>query len=160
MLLTQCIRNECQLRPGGCFCRDADIGNIHRHGQDFAQYSNKTSAPRGETKLIIDAPDSSEVAEPDPALIKMIANAHQWWEDLVAHRYSTMRALSEAYSKNERYVARVLQLAFLAPEIVDAIVAGTQPIEMTAQQLITLPDLPPSWTGQNFPIFGLVRLIT
>ena len=113
-----------------------------------------------ETKLIIDAPDSSEVAEPDPALIKMIANAHQWWEDLVAHRYSTMRALSEAYSKNERYVARVLQLAFLAPEIVDAIVAGTQPIEMTAQRLITLPDLPPSWTGQNFPIFGLVRLIT
>ena len=103
-----------------------------------------------ETKLIIDAPDSSEVAEPDPALIKMIANAHQWWEDLVAHRYSTMRALSEAYSKNERYVARVLQLAFLAPEIVDAIVAGTQPIEMTAQRLITLPDLPPSWTGQNF----------
>ena len=99
---------------------------------------------------MIDAPgESSETGEPDPTLIKMIANAHQWWEDLIAHRFPTMRALSQAYDKDERYVARVLQLAFLAPAIVNAIVNGTQHVEMTAQRLIKLTELPPRWTEQR-----------
>jgi len=48
-----------------------------------------------ETKLIIDAPgERSKAAEPDPALVKMIGKRSPWWEDLVAHRYSTIRALA------------------------------------------------------------------
>ena len=108
-----------------------------------------------ETKLITDAPDNGgQFTEPDPALVKMIANAHQWWEDLMAPRFPTMRALASAYGKDERYVARVLQLAFLAPTTVDAIVAGNQPIEMTAQGLITMPDLSPSWGRQKDLLLG------
>ncbi len=103
-----------------------------------------------ETRLVVDAAgNGSEAAEPDPALIKMIANAHHWWEDLIAHRFPTMRALARTYGKDERYVARVLQLAFLAPTTIEAIMAGTQPIVMTAQGLITLANLPPSWTEQD-----------
>jgi DNA invertase Pin-like site-specific DNA recombinase len=45
-----------------------------------------------EMKLILDAPGGEKPREPDPALIKMIANAHQWWADLVAQRFPTMRA--------------------------------------------------------------------
>jgi hypothetical protein len=94
-------------------------------------------------------PGGEQPGEPDPALIKMIANAHQWWEDLVAGRFPTMRALAKAYDKDERYVARVLQLAFLKPAIVDAILAGSHPVEMTAQELITLPEVPPTWRSQE-----------
>jgi site-specific DNA recombinase len=101
-----------------------------------------------ETKLILDAPGSEKPGVPDPALIKMIANAHQWWEDLVSGRFRTVRTLAQAYDKDERYVARVLQLAFLKPAIVDAIFAGSHPVEMTAQDLITLPAVPPSWVSQ------------
>lgn len=101
-----------------------------------------------ETKLILDAPGGERPGEPDPALVNMIANANQWWDDLVTHRFPTLRALAQAYDKDERYVARVLQLAFLAPVLVDAILAGRHPVEMTAQQLITLPDLPPIWKDQ------------
>ena len=80
--------------------------------------------------------------------MKLVAHAHQWWEDLVDHRFPTMRALAQAYGKDERYVARVLPLAFLAPAIVEAIVAGTQPAELTAQQLMTRGDLPDRWNEQ------------
>ncbi len=126
--------------PGGSRVRDAVSVNIPM----------KLRRRGVETKLIVNAPgESSEAAEPDPALVKMIANAHQWWEDLVAHRYSTIRALAEAYGKNERYVARVMQLAFLAPAIVEEIVIGAQLAVMTAQRLITLSDLPPRWIEQN-----------
>ena len=44
-------------------------------------------------------------------------------------------------------VARVLQLAFLAPPIIDAVVTGQQPIELTSQRLMTLRDMPHSWTS-------------
>jgi hypothetical protein len=62
--------------------------------------------------------------------------------------YPTTRALAKAYGKDERYVARVIPFAFLASPIVDEIVSGRQPIELTAQRLMTLSDLPHSWKTQ------------
>jgi DNA invertase Pin-like site-specific DNA recombinase len=107
-----------------------------------------------ETKLVLDGPGGEKPGEPDPALVKMIANAHQWWEDLVSGRFPTMRALAQAYNKDERYVARVIPLAFLAPAIVDTILTGRHPIEMTAQELITLQEVPAAWASQVSLLIG------
>jgi hypothetical protein len=38
---------------------------------------------------------------------------------------------------------------FLAPDIVEAIVAGHQPAELTVTRLIRLEDLPLSWAEQR-----------
>jgi len=101
-----------------------------------------------ETKLIISAPGEDQRSRPpDPVLVKLISNAHRWWADLVTGRYQTTRALAQAYGTDERYVARVLQLAFLAPPIIDAVVTGQQPIELTAQRLMTLRGMPHSWNS-------------
>jgi len=40
-------------------------------------------------------------------------------------------------------------LAFLAPDIVEAILDGTQPVDLTAETLSRLPDLPVSWADQR-----------
>jgi hypothetical protein len=102
-----------------------------------------------ETKLIINAPgEAQKPSAPDPTLIKLLANAHKWWDDLTNGRFPTTRALAQAYGKDERYVARVLPLAFLAPSIVDAIATGGQPIELTTQRFVTLHDLPHDWNRQ------------
>ena len=46
-------------------------------------------------RLILDVlGNSGETPKPDTALIKMIANAHQWWEDLITHRFPTIRSLA------------------------------------------------------------------
>jgi DNA invertase Pin-like site-specific DNA recombinase len=115
-----------------------------------------------ETKLIISAPDERHNSrKPDPVLVKLIANAHRWWGDLVTGRYPTTRALAQAYGTDERYVARVLQLAFLAPSIVNAIVVEQQPIELTAQRLMTLRNLPHNWnTQQNLALLNFDPLPT
>jgi site-specific DNA recombinase len=42
-----------------------------------------------------------------------------------------------------------LPLACLAPTIVEAILAGRHPVDLTAQDLITLPDLPIEWSAQK-----------
>jgi site-specific DNA recombinase len=49
----------------------------------------------------------------------------------------------------DRYVRRVMRLAFLAPEIVEAIAAGSQPPELTAEALAERIDLPLLWTAQE-----------
>ena len=46
-------------------------------------------------------------------------------------------------------VSRILPLAFLAPDIVRAILAGDQPVTLTAERLKRLPSLPLDWRAQR-----------
>ena len=46
-------------------------------------------------------------------------------------------------------VSRQLSLAFLAPRIVSAILAGRQPVDLTAKTLKRLPVLPLDWNQQS-----------
>jgi hypothetical protein len=43
----------------------------------------------------------------------------------------------------------MLQLAFLAPKIIEAIAAGSQPPDLTAETLAERIDLPLLWTAQE-----------
>ena len=47
------------------------------------------------------------------------------------------------------FVSRLLPLAFLAPEIVTAIVEGRQPVDLTTETLIKNTDIPLDWTEQK-----------
>ena len=49
---------------------------------------------------------------------------------------------------SERF-GRDLQLAFLAPDIIDEIVAGNQPVELTANRLRLIGTLPLDWNRQR-----------
>ena len=50
---------------------------------------------------------------------------------------------------NASYFTRVLRLAYLAPDIVEAIVAGRQPPNLSANRLVRMLDLPMGWSGQR-----------
>ncbi|MBE0532630.1 MAG: hypothetical protein IH626_17540 [Rhodospirillales bacterium] len=50
---------------------------------------------------------------------------------------------------SDRYVGRLLPLAFLAPDIVESILAGNQPVDLTAEVLLRRTDLPLAWTDQK-----------
>lgn len=118
--------------------------------EDFSITIPVTLRRRGvETKLIIEPPDGGLRLDPDPTLIKLMAQAHQWREDILAARFPTMRSLAKAYDKDERHIARLIPLAFLAPTIVEAIIAGSQPADLVAQDLITLRELPAAWNAQR-----------
>jgi hypothetical protein len=109
----------------------------------------------GETKLLILAPGNDPAkTDPDPTLTKLIARAHEWWNDLLTDRFVTVRALANAYRKDERHVARILTYAFLAPSLVDEILEGRQPVGLTTQQLMDLQDLPHQWSRQISALCG------
>jgi hypothetical protein len=53
-------------------------------------------------------------------------------------RPSTIAEIVAAEKINESYVGRVLRLTLLAPDIVEAILSGRQPVEMTLAVLMRL----------------------
>ena len=106
-----------------------------------------------ETRLIIEGPlHSAERSRPDPALIKTVARAHVWFDDLVAGRM-TMTELAAREGMTVSSVAKLLPLRVSRPGIVEAILAGTQSVTVVAHHLIRA-DLPVLWNDQHVMIRG------
>jgi DNA invertase Pin-like site-specific DNA recombinase len=101
-----------------------------------------------EMRLVLDSSNTA-TAKPDAALIKAVARAHKWFDDLIAGRARSLGGIAKAECLSDRYVSGLMPLAFLAPDIVEAILAGTQPVELTAETLIKRTDLPLDWGEQR-----------
>ena len=69
-------------------------------------------------------------------MVKAIARAFRWREMLENGTHATIAEIAAAEKINESYVARVLRLTLLAPDIVEAILGGRQPAEMTLAGLM------------------------
>jgi site-specific DNA recombinase len=81
------------------------------------------------------------------SLLKAVARGRQWYEWIVAGEVSGQRAIAQKLGLNERYVGRVLECAFLAPDIVEALLDGRQPSDLTFRKLTH--GLPLSWIEQR-----------
>ena len=84
----------------------------------------------------------------DPALIKAIARGRAWFEELATGRARSLQELAKRDGISRRYIRRLVGLAFLSPELVEVILQGRQPVELTATRLTEL-DLPLDWTEQH-----------
>ena len=76
------------------------------------------------------------VPAPDPLLVKGLAQAHRWWNDLLSRRYATLREIAHAYQTDERYVARSVMLAFLPATLTQRILDGTHPPDLTLHSFL------------------------
>ena len=83
---------------------------------------------------------------PDPKLVRMIALAHSWLEEIKAG--TLMMDIAARYGWKTLMVRQRIQLAFLSPAIVGAILEGKQPEELTLTQLVT-SDIPLDWDEQR-----------
>ncbi|MBX3489984.1 recombinase family protein [Parvibaculum sp.] len=98
-------------------------------------------------KLIIGQHKADDRSQPDPSLLRTIARAHAWFDDLKSGLSYKEIAMRDAI--DERLVARTVRLAFLAPDITKAILAGLEPRGLTAERLVRIPKLPTSWNEQR-----------
>jgi site-specific DNA recombinase len=65
--------------------------------------------------------------EVDPALLKALAQARVWFDELVSDRVRSLAELARIEGIAKRYVERLAHLAFVAPAIVEAICQGQHP---------------------------------
>jgi site-specific DNA recombinase len=98
-----------------------------------------------ELRLVING-GASASGQTDQALLRAVARAHCWFDALVSGR--TMVEIAKRDGVGKQYVSRLMRLAFLAPELVERIVAGRQPPELTAQALGTGVSIF-RWTGRR-----------
>ncbi len=101
-----------------------------------------------ETKLVIAGPDLDQ-HQPDPALCRLIAQARLWFDQLASGKVGSIRIIAERESIYETEVSRILPLAFLAPKIVETILDGQQPDELTIKSLKRFGPLPYNWGSQQ-----------
>jgi site-specific DNA recombinase len=101
-----------------------------------------------ELKLVIDG--DHEPSRSDPALLKLIARAYCWFDELVTGRAASMVEIGRREKIGKRHVSEIMRLAFLAPEIVEQIASGAQPPELTAKALLQESSrLPLDWDTQR-----------
>jgi site-specific DNA recombinase len=86
---------------------------------------------------------------PDHTLLKAIARGHKWFNELVSGRAVFTREIAEREGVNERFVRRLIPLAFLSPAIVQTIAEGRQPADLTGEALSRGIDIPVEWAKQN-----------
>ncbi|MEQ9638086.1 MAG: recombinase family protein [Devosia marina] len=97
---------------------------------------------------------TSKTRSPDAQLVQLICDGHRWFEDLSTGRAETIAAVAKRGNQQVSHVSRTLSLAFLAPDIADMILAGTQPITLTPERLKAARPLPLDWDLQRLKLLG------
>jgi len=106
---------------------------------------------RGGRKRMV-ASDGSELAplsrsQLDGTLVKALARAWRWRRMLDDGAYATVSEIGDAENISKSYVSRILRLALLAPDIVEAILARETDRTLMLEKLEQ--PLPGRWVEQR-----------
>ena len=83
----------------------------------------------------------------NPTLVVALARAYRWQELLDTGEAGSIVELAQKYDVDRSYVGRILKLTSLAPNIVEAILAGNEPEGISLREL--QKGLPVCWLKQQ-----------
>jgi len=84
----------------------------------------------------------------DPSLVSLVAQARRAQDALYNERDKPVADIARLFSQRVGSFSRLVRLNYLAPDIVSAIVDGTQPSTLTRQQLLKC-EIPLDWELQR-----------
>jgi len=102
-----------------------------------------------EITMLIDGADPFVTAKPDARLIKLLIRARRFNATLVDSDGVPFAALAKREGVSPSYFTRLLRLSYLAPDIIQAILDGRQPRDLTADKLLARSRLPLTWHEQR-----------
>ncbi|TCO39875.1 hypothetical protein EV148_10620 [Dokdonella fugitiva] len=136
-------------------------------GGDPTALSNKVVLTRAEhirtrlyrtghdLRLVVNnGPSGNEAGVVDKALVKLIARCRRWYEQITTGQRSSLREIAQAEKLDERYIARILYGSLLAPDIIEKVLQGRQPVTFTVKSLKRAPPL--DWDEQR-RLYGMPR---
>lgn len=100
-----------------------------------------------ETRIVIPGQDAAGPV--DSTLFNAIGRSLRWWDALKTGAMKSAQDIANQEGLREQYVQRHLPLAMLAPDIIQAISEGKQPVDLTAQVLLLRTTLPADWGEQR-----------
>ena len=121
--------------------------NDHEERHKFSVDAKLVS--RGiERKLAIAPDQGSATCEADPILLRLISHAFAARDHLI---HNIPQPMVSDYST--RHLNQLVRLSYLAPDIISAIISGTQPSELTGRQIMRKNNIPLDWASQRI-MFG------
>lgn len=122
---------------------------IREPGRVILKAAISFKARRGKSE-IIDARTGGQISarrtDPNPTLIQTIVQGEFWRAELALHPEKSLQEITEVHGVKPTYVRRLLNAAYLAPEIKRAIFQGTQPTRLQVQDLVAQRS--PDWREQ------------
>lgn len=88
------------------------------------------------------------------SIVKAVALGRQWLQELISGEVSDTEALAGREQRSKRSIHMLISLAFVAPDIIEALIAGRLPRGIG---ITRLADLPPSWAKQR-QMLGISKL--
>lgn len=99
-------------------------------------------------RLIITDEDKNQTLK-DQRLIDHISKAYQWLTLIISGKVQSIKEIADAEGLDQSHVTRTINKAFLAPDIIRAILNGTQPVHLTLKYLKQFRVLPNDWNTQK-----------
>jgi len=84
---------------------------------------------------------------PNPALIHGVVRGYRWRSQLLSGEVPSIAELARKAGVNSRYVTRMLRMALLAPDIIEAILTGRQTAALTVETFRR--PIPWDWAEQR-----------
>jgi site-specific DNA recombinase len=102
-----------------------------------------------EIRMVIDGTDPLAAAKPDARLIRLLLKARRFNATLVHGEGVPFAALAQREGVSGSYFTRLVRLSYLAPDIIQAILDGRHPPDLTAEKLLDHSRLPLAWHDQR-----------
>jgi site-specific DNA recombinase len=102
-----------------------------------------------EVRLAIAPEQGEDEPAKDSALIKLITKAWEARHALLNAGGASLKQIATSLRMDPDYFTVLVKLGFLSPSIVEAILSGRQPVELTRQKLARVRRLPFDWAEQE-----------
>jgi hypothetical protein len=105
-----------------------------------------------EMRLVYPVDGPHRAARRDPRLVSLLVKGHTARAELLGQQGHETDAIGQI---RKSHLCRVARASYLAPDIVQAILDGRQPSNLTGRQILKAGDIPLDWDAQrrlfNFP---------
>lgn len=98
-------------------------------------------------RMVIADEGTTQSGKRDVKLLRLIARGRRWYEQLTSGEMPSLRAIARAEGLRDTYAARIFAGSLLAPDIVESVLVGRQPVTFTVDSLRTPPPL--DWAEQR-----------
>ena len=87
---------------------------------------------------------------PYPHILKALGRAWSWRRKLESGEAATIHDIAKAENITDRFVSRMMRLAYLPPDVLQNLVIWQEPCAVSIKKLIELADLPWGEHVDNF----------
>ena len=87
----------------------------------------------------------------DPHVLRAIARAWSWRRQLETGAVSTIKDIAAAEKVSDRFVGRMIRLAYLSPSVLETLVITRKPPAISINDLMAVAELP--WFEQAKRVF-------